>query len=62
MSSPVLLFIGSPWQLLVVLIVVLMLFGKRLPDLMRSLGASMTEFKKGIKEGNEGDDSADREK
>jgi sec-independent protein translocase protein TatA len=59
MAHPVLLFIGSPWQLLVVLIVVLMLFGKRLPDLMRSLGASMTEFKKGIKEGNEGDDSAD---
>lgn len=59
MVSPVLLFIGSPWQLLVVLIVVLMLFGKRLPELMRSLGASMTEFKKGIKEGNEGDDSGD---
>jgi sec-independent protein translocase protein TatA len=59
MVSPVLLFIGSPWQLLVVLIVVLMLFGKRLPELMRSLGASMTEFKKGIKEGNEGDDSGE---
>jgi sec-independent protein translocase protein TatA len=59
MVSPVLLFIGSPWQLLVVLIVILMLFGKRLPGLMRSLGASMTEFKKGIKEGNEGDDSGE---
>ena len=40
----------------------MMLFGKRIPELMRSLGASMTEFKKGIKEGNEEDDSGEQKK
>ena len=38
------------WQILIVLLVVLLLFGNRLPQLARSLGMSLTEFKKGIKE------------
>ena len=46
----------SPWQLLFLLVIVLLLFGKRLPDTMRSLGKSVTEFKKGVKEGNESED------
>jgi sec-independent protein translocase protein TatA len=43
--------IGAPWQMLVILVVVLLLFGSRLPALMRSLGSSVNEFKKGIKQG-----------
>lgn len=39
------------WQILVLLVVVLLLFGNRLPDTMRSLGKSMTAFKKGVREG-----------
>ena len=35
--------------LLIIGIVVLLLFGKRIPDVMRSLGSSITEFKKGAK-------------
>jgi sec-independent protein translocase protein TatA len=46
----------SGWQLLFLLIIVLLLFGKRLPDTMRSLGKSVTEFKKGVKEGGESED------
>ena len=46
-------FIGSSWQWLIVLLVVLLLFGHRLPGMARSLGAGITEFKKGLKEGNE---------
>lgn len=38
------------WELLVVLGIVLLLFGNRLPSVMRSLGQSITEFKKGAKE------------
>ena len=40
----------SGWELLVVLLVLLLLFGSRLPSVMRSLGRSATEFKKGMNE------------
>ena len=44
-------------QLLIVLVLVMLLFGaNRLPELMRSLGKSVTEFKKGIHEGSGDDD------
>ncbi len=36
-------------QILVVLVVVLLLFGNRLPSIARSMGQSLTEFKKGVK-------------
>jgi sec-independent protein translocase protein TatA len=52
----------GPWQLLIVLAIVLLLFGSsRLPDLMRSLGRSVTEFKKGVNEGSD-DDQPDPKK
>jgi len=49
--SPVLAFIGelSPMHVLMVLIVGMLLFGKRLPEIGRSLGKSFVEFKKGLK-------------
>lgn len=43
-------FIGSAWQWIIVLAIVMLLFGNRLPMVARSLGRSLTEFKKGIKE------------
>lgn len=36
-------------ELMVILFVGVLLFGKRLPDLGRSLGRSLVEFKKGLK-------------
>ena len=42
-------FSASPWQLLLVLFVALLLFGHRLPGMMRSLGEGIVEFKKGVK-------------
>lgn len=42
--------IGMPghWELLLIAFVILILFGHRLPSLMRSLGKGVVEFKKGI--------------
>jgi sec-independent protein translocase protein TatA len=39
--------IGYP-ELLIVGVVVLLLFGHRLPSVMRSLGRGVVEFKKGV--------------
>ena len=45
------------WEIIVVALIVLVLFGSRLPKVMRSLGSSLTEFKKGVAEGaREGDE------
>jgi sec-independent protein translocase protein TatA len=46
----------SPGTVLVVGAIVLLLFGNRLPSVMRSLGQGVTEFKKGL-EGITDDDS-----
>ena len=35
------------WELLVIALVILVLFGHRLPTVMRSLGRGLVEFKKG---------------
>lgn len=43
------------WELAVVLVIVLLLFGSRLPSVMRSLGMSITEFKKGVRDGEQED-------
>ena len=40
---------GGGWELLIVAFIVLLLFGKRLPGVMRSMGKSIVEFKKGVK-------------
>ena len=39
----------SGFELVVILVVALLLFGKRLPDVARSLGKGIVEFKKGLK-------------
>lgn len=50
------MFSFGPWQMLILLAIVLLLFGNRLPDTMRSLGKSMNEFKKGVREGEKEDE------
>ena len=37
------------WEMIAIAIVALLLFGKRLPEVMRSLGRGVVEFKKGLK-------------
>ena len=48
----------STWEIVAVLVVVLLLFGHRLPGMARSLGSGITEFKRGLKDGSKATDSA----
>ena len=41
--------IGTP-ELLIILLILLLLFGRRLPDVMRSMGQGVKEFKKSLRE------------
>ena len=38
---------GMEW--IIILIVALLIFGKRLPEVMKSMGKGIVEFKKGVK-------------
>lgn len=54
----VLLFGLGTQELLIILVIVFLLFGaSRLPKLARSMGEGITEFKKGLKQKPEDDES-----
>ena len=54
MNSALLLAIPGGWSVVLIVLVILLLFGgKKIPELMRGLGKGMSEFKKGKEEGNE---------
>lgn len=46
-------FSPGPWEMLIIMFLAVLLFGKRLPEVARSLGKGITEFKKGLNEWNE---------
>jgi len=60
MNTNIFLFLGQmgPWQIAIIVMAILLLFGgKRIPELMKGLGSGIKEFKKGLK-----DDHAESEK
>jgi sec-independent protein translocase protein TatA len=56
-------FVG-PWQLVIIVLALLLLFGgKKIPELMRGLGQGVKEFKKATsQENNENDDGSEKNK
>ena len=59
--NPTLAVFGLPGgaELIIVLVIIIVLFGKSLPGTMRSLGQSLVQFKKGMRE-NDDDTSNDK--
>ncbi len=52
----------GPWQIVLIVVIVLLLFGgKKIPELMRGLGSGLKEFKDASKEENE-DKNAEEKK
>ena len=56
-------FLGLPggYEWIVILVVALLIFGSRLPLLMRGAGKGVVEFKKGLSESASDDDAALKE-
>lgn len=50
MSNTTLAFLGhlGPWEIIIILVIALLIFGKRLPEVGKSLGKGIVEFKKGL--------------
>jgi sec-independent protein translocase protein TatA len=60
---PNILAISMPggWEWIVILIVAVLIFGRRLPEVARNLGRSISDFKKGMKDASEVKDDVTNE-
>lgn len=51
------------WEIIIIALVILLLVGgKKIPELMKGLGKGVSSFKKGMKEGDEPEDQEQPEK
>jgi sec-independent protein translocase protein TatA len=65
MISNILIGVVGPWQLILIVVIVLLLFGgKKIPELMKGLGKGVREFKEGLsgEESQKKDTSANEKK
>tara|TARA_R110000850_G_scaffold18438_1_gene56564 strand:+ start:750 stop:950 length:201 start_codon:yes stop_codon:yes gene_type:complete len=59
--ASVMLGVIGPWQIVLIVAVVLLLFGgRKIPELMRGLGGGVKEFKNAIKEDDKEPSSSDK--
>jgi sec-independent protein translocase protein TatA len=59
MEAYVIMGMVGPWQIVLLILVIVLLFGgRKIPELMRGIGQGMKEFKNATKDG----DSKDEEK
>ncbi|NJO88595.1 MAG: twin-arginine translocase TatA/TatE family subunit [Chloroflexia bacterium] len=50
MNLSILLGFVGPWQIVIILVVIVLLFGgRKIPELMKGIGQGMKEFKKATK-------------
>ena len=62
MELIIILGIPGPWQIILIVLVVLLLFGgRKIPELMKGLGQGMKEFKKATTDEDKGEDKAEKE-
>ena len=62
MELLIILGIPGPWQIILIVLVILLLFGgRKIPELMKGLGQGMKEFKKATKEEAKTEDEEDTE-
>ena len=59
--NSVLLGMIGPWQIIIIVAVILLLFGgKKIPELMRGLGSGIKEFKDASKEDDKSEDKGEK--
>jgi sec-independent protein translocase protein TatA len=65
MELSIILGMIGPWQVVIILLVVVLLFGgRKIPELMKGIGQGIKEFKKATKDetkSNESDKTIDKE-
>lgn len=63
LNATILAGLPGSWEIWVILLVILLLFGSRIPKVARSLGQGISQFKKGLNDAtSEIDEAADEAK
>lgn len=60
MSTPALFGSIGHWEILIIAFVLLLVFGTQLPRVARSLGKSLSQFRKGLRDVEEKPEEKDR--